>query len=281
MTSSTLAATARWTAAVRAMETAKEDRLFEDPWAAEPGGPGGPRLDRGTLAGERPAPRDAHPLFRRLAGSRRHRSNPRFARSCVLGAGLDTRAWRLAWPQDTHPLRTRSGGGPGTEGARCSRAAGVAARCERRAVEVGPGEPIGSAALRTGRASRPDDRPARWLLEGHPLLPAQRSTSCASWTRSRPERGDRQPPRLRHRQRSGPDLSLYEALGGYAGRCRGPVAGHAGGPGRLPGEARVGGQPRARPDSPMPATADGPCPWSRSTLPDFPHYWFVTALRER
>jgi O-methyltransferase involved in polyketide biosynthesis len=37
-----LEATARWTAAVRALETARQDHLFDDPWAAELAGPEGP-----------------------------------------------------------------------------------------------------------------------------------------------------------------------------------------------------------------------------------------------
>ena len=36
-----LASTAHWTAAVRAQESAREDRLFDDPWAAALAGPEG------------------------------------------------------------------------------------------------------------------------------------------------------------------------------------------------------------------------------------------------
>ena len=33
-----LGATARWTASVRALESARDDRLFDDPWEATPAG---------------------------------------------------------------------------------------------------------------------------------------------------------------------------------------------------------------------------------------------------
>jgi len=40
-TSSPLALTASWTAAVRAMESQREDRLFDDPWAKDLAGESG------------------------------------------------------------------------------------------------------------------------------------------------------------------------------------------------------------------------------------------------
>ena len=57
-----LGATAYWAAGVRALESAREDRLFNDPWAAALAGPQGMawaagRGDQCRIDG------DSHPLF--------------------------------------------------------------------------------------------------------------------------------------------------------------------------------------------------------------------------
>ncbi|WP_433045357.1 class I SAM-dependent methyltransferase [Dactylosporangium sp. CS-033363] len=73
---------ARWTAAARARESARGDRLFDDPWAAD--------LAAGTGAGaENPY----------LPVRTRYFDDAVLAAAApqvvLLGAGLDTRAWRL------------------------------------------------------------------------------------------------------------------------------------------------------------------------------------------
>lgn len=99
MTGQLLGLTARWTAAVRARESAREDRLFNDPWAA-------------SLAGE---------MGMEWIESRKQQNTVTIAirtrffdeflqcktlqepiRQVVLMAsGLDTRAFRLGWPVGT------------------------------------------------------------------------------------------------------------------------------------------------------------------------------------
>lgn len=93
-----LEATARWTAAVRARESAREDPLFDDPWAAALAGPEGM-----SWVEQRPADsvlpialrtRYFDDWLQQVAGGG-------FVRQVVLmAAGLDTRAFRLAWPVD-------------------------------------------------------------------------------------------------------------------------------------------------------------------------------------
>ena len=88
--------TARWTAAVRAIETGRPDALFEDPWAAALAGEDGTRW-----AGSRPA--DAlEPMIIRARFFddflRRATGAEGAAQVVLLGAGLDTRAFRLHWP---------------------------------------------------------------------------------------------------------------------------------------------------------------------------------------
>ncbi len=93
-----LGSTARWTAAVRSQETAREDALVHDPWAAVLAGEEG----RAWLA-ERPAgsilpivlrTRYFDDFLRRAAAAG-------LRQFVLLAAGLDTRAYRLAWPAGT------------------------------------------------------------------------------------------------------------------------------------------------------------------------------------
>jgi methyltransferase (TIGR00027 family) len=91
--------TARWIAAARARESVRADRLFDDPWAAQLAGRQGVEM-----------------LVAREAGGQQNGFLPvrtRFfddvlAAACrpagqvvLLGAGLDTRAWRLRLPART------------------------------------------------------------------------------------------------------------------------------------------------------------------------------------
>ncbi|GAA4252326.1 SAM-dependent methyltransferase [Dactylosporangium darangshiense] len=100
------AASARWTAAARARESARSDRLFDDPWAA--------LLADGTEAG----PENPYlPVRTRyfddavIAAAAQHRQ------LVLLGAGLDTRAWRLPLPGDTTVFEVdRPGPGPAKRG---------------------------------------------------------------------------------------------------------------------------------------------------------------------
>ena len=91
-------ATARWTAAARALERGRPDALLDDPWAE-------------CLAGEvgmawlgRQAPGATLPMVLRArffddwlcAGFEAY--PPGRLQAVLLGAGLDDRAWRLRWP---------------------------------------------------------------------------------------------------------------------------------------------------------------------------------------
>ena len=94
-----LGATAGWTAAVRAVETSRPDALFNDPWAADLAGEEG----RGWAEGR--APEMLAPMIVRTRffdDFLLHATTPGGVTQVVLlGAGLDTRAQRLAWPPGT------------------------------------------------------------------------------------------------------------------------------------------------------------------------------------
>lgn len=128
-----LEATARWTAAVRAVERGREDRLFDDPWAATLAG------DEGAAWMVTRSPESVTPIVIRtrffddwLASSARP-GGP--SQVVLLAAGLDTRAWRLAWPEETVLFELDR---PDVLAAKAGvlAEARAAAACERRPVEA-------------------------------------------------------------------------------------------------------------------------------------------------
>ena len=96
-------ATSRLTAAARARESARADRLFEDRWAAELAGEEGFSLLEGndaSLHGQAPP---AFVVRHRFFDDFLTRQTSRGIRQVVLiAAGLDTRAFRLSWPAGVH-----------------------------------------------------------------------------------------------------------------------------------------------------------------------------------
>lgn len=92
--------TAQWTAAARAVESERADRLFEDPYARTLAGPTGfSLLERYAGAGTVPflAIRTKYIDEQAVNAAAKHS-----ARQVVLvAAGMDTRTWRLDWPEGT------------------------------------------------------------------------------------------------------------------------------------------------------------------------------------
>lgn len=152
--------TSRWTAAVRALEHAREDRLFEDPWADALAGAEG----RAWLADR--TPESVVPIVLRTRyfddWLRRIGERGEIRQVVLLAAGLDTRAYRLDWPDRMHlfeldrpaVLRHKDG---------ILAAAGARARCSRRAVEA---DLTGSWTEALLDAGFDESRPSGWLLEG-------------------------------------------------------------------------------------------------------------------
>lgn len=94
-----VARTALWTAAARARETGRPDRLFADPYAARLAGPDGPALLR-HFHPDRAAP-DGNPFLpvrTRWFDDFLARVVTAGCQLVGLGAGLDSRAYRLDWP---------------------------------------------------------------------------------------------------------------------------------------------------------------------------------------
>ena len=162
--------TARFTAAARARESARPDRLFEDPWAAALAGaegvafmnriaeaarvPGGPDLRDNPYIAIRTRMLDDF-LLQAVA--------EREARQVViLAAGLDTRAFRLTWPEGTRLYEQDHADVLSAKQATMD-AAGAVARCERRTIAVDLSRPwtppLEAAGFQRGRRSV-------WLVEG-------------------------------------------------------------------------------------------------------------------
>jgi methyltransferase (TIGR00027 family) len=159
-----LQATARWTAAVRASERERPDRLVDDPWAAELAGPEGMAWLAGRTEGS------VLPIVVRTRyfddWLRAVAIDGPMRQVVLLGAGLDTRAWRLPWPAGVvvyeldraEVLEAKAGTVAGT-------AAGADAEppCDRRPVAADLASDWG-AVLR-GAGFDPAV-PAAWLAEG-------------------------------------------------------------------------------------------------------------------
>ena len=155
-----LQATARWAAAVRAGERERPDRLVDDPWAADLAGPDGMAWLAGRPQGSVlpivVRTRYFDDWLRAVAIERPMRQ------VVLLGAGLDTRAWRLPWPAGAtvfevdHPevleAKTETIARAGAEPA-----------CDRRAVPADLASDWG-VALRD--AGFDPAVPAAWLAEG-------------------------------------------------------------------------------------------------------------------
>lgn len=146
--------TGRWIAAARALETARPDRLFNDPWAGLLAGESG----KATLEAA-----DYNPFLPvrtryfddRILGAARKDSQ-----IVLLGAGLDTRAFRLPLPASCTVFEIDHAEAF-TEKEAILRAA--PARCERRCVHADVSGPWTSALVGAGFDRR---TPTIWVAEG-------------------------------------------------------------------------------------------------------------------
>ncbi|MCX4553302.1 SAM-dependent methyltransferase [Streptomyces sp. NBC_01267] len=100
--------TALLTAALRAAETARDDRLYDDPYAARLVGETGPELlaevRRATFPADRPGDLPSTPDYNAIRTRffddylQRAAAEPGMTQIVLAPAGMDSRAHRLAWP---------------------------------------------------------------------------------------------------------------------------------------------------------------------------------------
>jgi methyltransferase (TIGR00027 family) len=144
-----LAQTAWWTAAARACESRRGDRLFDDPWAGLLAGRRMVEQFEAALQGSGTA--DLQAVITRFFDEfalRGIRENG--ARQVVLVAsGLDARAFRLSWPPQTRLFELEQ---PSLTAYKNQRLALIDAkpRCERVTVGVDLDKPWADALLRAG-----------------------------------------------------------------------------------------------------------------------------------
>ncbi|MDQ1041710.1 methyltransferase (TIGR00027 family) [Streptomyces sp. V3I8] len=159
------------TAALRAAESGREDRLFEDPHAARLAGEAGFALLREIReatfppGGGRSAPStpDYNAIRTRFLDDYLQRAARRDgAPQIVLApAGMDSRAYRLRWPAGTRWFELDR---PAVLAHKQQHLASVQPRAERRAVALDLTSPAWEEDLLA--AGYEPERPSVWLLEG-------------------------------------------------------------------------------------------------------------------
>jgi methyltransferase (TIGR00027 family) len=153
--------TARWMAAARARESRRPDRLFDDPFAARLAGPDGASLL--TYFHPRHANDNGNPYL-----SIRTRWFDDFLTAAVtpgvqvvgLGAGLDTRAYRLNWPDGIVLFEVDQ---PAVLGYKAERLQDCTEHCDRRVVAA---DLAGEWATALTDAGFDPSRPSVWFAEG-------------------------------------------------------------------------------------------------------------------
>lgn len=155
-----LASTAQWTAAVRARERARPDRLFDDPWATELAGQ--PGMD---WIAQRPEASTVPIVLRTRYFddflTRVTRQNG-IRQVVLLAAGLDTRGFRLAWPAGVQLFELDQ---PAVlqHKERVLSAASAQPACARRIMAIDLTGPWPAALIDAGFDPH---QPSVWLLEG-------------------------------------------------------------------------------------------------------------------
>ena len=155
-----LASTAHWTAAVRAKEDTRQDRLFNDPWAAVLAG------STGLAWVEQRSADSVLPMVLRTRFFddflQRVVTDHAIRQIVLVAAGLDTRAFRLSWPEqmqlfelDQLPVLEHK--------ERILYSAAAKPTCKRHVVAV---DLTSSWEAALTEASFDPQRPSCWLLEG-------------------------------------------------------------------------------------------------------------------
>ena len=155
-----LQATARWTAAVRAGERERPDRLVDDPWAADLAGSEGMAWLAGRPEGS------VLPIVIRTRyfddWLRDVAIEGPVRQVVLLAAGLDTRAWRLPWPAGTTLFEVDDASVLDAK-AEILAGAGAQPACARRPVPADLASDWGSVLRDAGHDPA---IPTAWLAEG-------------------------------------------------------------------------------------------------------------------
>jgi methyltransferase (TIGR00027 family) len=153
-----IANTALLVAAIRAQESAREDRLFDDPFAARLAGEEGRRLLATAVAatGEQPTV----PIIIRTRHWDEALLRAPASQVVILAAGMDARAYRLPWPAGTTVYEVDQ---PTVIRAKNQILVGEKARCRRVAIGVDLADDWPKALQSQGFTP---DIETVWLIEG-------------------------------------------------------------------------------------------------------------------
>ena len=152
--------TAHWTAAVRAKESERPDRLFDDPWAAALAG------EAGMAWLEPRTPDSLAPIVLRTRYFddflQRITRQSGIRQVVLLAAGLDTRAFRLSWPEQTCLFELDQ---PAVlqYKEQVLQAAGAQPACRRQTLAV---DLTGAWTEQLSQSDFDPQQPSGWLVEG-------------------------------------------------------------------------------------------------------------------
>lgn len=147
-------------AAIRAEETRRADRLFDDPFAQKLAGEHGQRMLAEAVAASGDKSTLQIVVRTRFWDEALLHAVPAVRQVVILAAGLDARAYRLAWPQDTTVFELDQ---PAVIAAKAEVLAGEEPRCQRVALGVDLTEDWTEALRANGFDP---GQPAVWLMEG-------------------------------------------------------------------------------------------------------------------
>ncbi len=155
-----MASTGLLVAAIRAMESTRDDRLFNDPFADKLAGDTGRRLLEAAIAetGERTTVQIV--VRTRFWDEALLRAASQAEQVVILAAGMDARAYRLNWPDGTTVYELDQ---PAVIAAKAEILADDAPRCRRVPIGVDLADDWAGALRATGFDSQ---TPTVWLIEG-------------------------------------------------------------------------------------------------------------------
>jgi methyltransferase (TIGR00027 family) len=147
-------------AAIRAHESARDDGLFSDPFAERLAGERGRELLNGAMASGGEQGTLQIVVRTRFWDEALLRATTQVAQVVILAAGMDARAYRLAWPEDTVVYEVDQ---PEVMSAKAELLHGEEPRCRRVAVGIDLADDWPSAIRAAGLD---DTAPTAWLMEG-------------------------------------------------------------------------------------------------------------------
>lgn len=163
--------TALLTAALRSAETLREDRLYEDPYAARLVGDTGPKLlaevRAATFPPDRPRTLPSTPDYNAIRTRffdeylQRAAADPEMTQIVLAPAGMDSRGYRLSWPEHIRYFEIDR---PAVLAFKADRLSGVEPRVDHRTVAVDLTADDWEKKLID--AGYDPSLPSTWLLEG-------------------------------------------------------------------------------------------------------------------